>query len=92
MFILFIVIACALIGVLIAVLPWGFTGLIGWLLAGPAAILMLGTFTTTDVRRRAAGMYASRPIATTLYWVAATLTIIAVIVTAILTALWVGRL
>ncbi|WP_293876700.1 hypothetical protein [uncultured Brevibacterium sp.] len=92
MHILFIVLGCAVLGIIIAVLPWGFTGIIGWLIAGPVAILMLGNFTTTDVRRRAGGMYASRPAATTLYWVAAILTLIAVIVTAILTALWVGHL
>lgn len=92
MHILFIVLGCAALGIIIAVLPWGFTGIIGWLIAGPVAILMLGNFTTTDVRRRAAGMYASRSAATTLYWMAAILTLIAVIVTAILTALWVGRL
>lgn len=92
MHILFIVLGCAALGIIIALLPWGFTGIIGWLIAGPVAILMLGNFTTTDVRRRAGGMYASRPAATTLYWLAAILTLIAVIVTAILTALWVGHL
>lgn len=92
MHLLFIVLGCAVLGVIIAVLPWGFTGIIGWLIAGPVAILMLGNFTTTDVRRRAAGMYASRQAATVLYWVAAIVTLIAVVVTAILTALWVGHL
>lgn len=92
MHILFIVIGLAVLGIAIAVLPWGFTGIIGWVIAGPVAILMLGNYTTTDVKRRASGMYASRPAASTLYWVAAIVTIIAVIVTALLTALWVGRL
>lgn len=89
---LIVALAAAVVGAALAFLPWHFLRPIGWLLAGPVAILALGYFTTTDNKRRASGLYAGNPAAKALYVVALVAALAAVVITALLTAFWVGRL
>ncbi|MYM20134.1 hypothetical protein GSY69_09180 [Brevibacterium sp. 5221] len=96
--ILFGVLGAAVLGVAIAVflgtvaVGWGPATILGWLLAGPVAIVLLGVFASVDTRRRAEALYAVDPTARLLYGVCAVVCAAAVITTAILAAVWVGRL
>jgi hypothetical protein len=65
--------------------------LIGWALAGPVAIGVLAFFVLTDTKRRTAPTYVQPPGMARLYFGAAAVVAIAIIVSAIGAAYWVGR-
>ncbi|GAA2102134.1 MULTISPECIES: hypothetical protein [Brevibacterium] len=90
--VLWAALVAAVVGVGVALLPWGPTSPVGWLFAGPVAILLLGRYGSEDVRRRTDSLYATHPAAVPLYWAAVAVTVLAVLATALLTAFWVGRL
>lgn len=50
--------AAALVGLLVAVIWGGATGgLVGWLIAGPVAIVLIGLCLASDAKRRGTGWY-----------------------------------
>ncbi len=80
-------------GVLAAVAggtPW--LAVTAWVLAGPAAFATLGAYSTADTRQRARSVYAAPPWLRTAYRVTAVVAVLAVVVTAVRIAEWVGRL
>lgn len=63
-----------------------------WLLSGPVAIALLAAFTTFDTRARALAVYARRGWLKPLYVTCLVLCAVAVCISAVRIALWVGRL
>lgn len=63
-----------------------------WVLAGPIAIALVAVFSIQDTRARTAAMYSSSSFVTWLYRGAIVLSLIAVIISALKIADWVGRL
>jgi hypothetical protein len=89
---LYISAGLAVVGIVLALLPWNWLAPIGWLLAGPGALLTLGRFSAVDTRNRASGLYAFKSLAGPLYWTAAGIAVVGIIVTALFTAFWIGRM
>jgi hypothetical protein len=92
-----VAIALALGGALIAgigALTGGLvaTAMLGWLLAGPAAIGALAVFNRVDTRRRTEAIYSAPTWTTTLYWVVLGLALIGIVIAAWQIALWAGTL
>lgn len=81
--------------VLGALLAWllGSTALtlVGWLFAGPVAIVLLGCFHKTDTFRRASGLYAEPSYLKTIYMTTIAVCLVAVIISAVFVGLWWGR-
>lgn len=74
-------IVLAVIGLAVAVALAGATGgTIGWLLAGPAAVLAIGAYLVIDGRRRGSGWYRPAEIAPWLMRAAVVVSIVAVTV------------
>ncbi|MFT4126565.1 MAG: hypothetical protein QM662_10075, partial [Gordonia sp. (in: high G+C Gram-positive bacteria)] len=83
---------CAIGGIVLGAVFWErWIAGIGWFLAGPVAIGVLGLFNATDTARRSAPIYL-RPSWVRAVTVVVTLLIVAgVLVTAVSFAFWVGR-
>lgn len=63
-----------------------------WVLAGPVAIALVAIFSFQDTRARTAALYSSSGFATWLYRGAIILSLVAVVVSALRIADWVGRI
>lgn len=84
--------ALAILGTAIAVVFWGqWPSVIGWVLAGPIAIVMTGLFVTRDTQRRAEPLYLRPGWVSAAYTAVMALVVIGVIVGATAFAFWVGR-
>ncbi len=86
--------ALALVGGVLAAVaggtPW--IAVTAWVLAGPAAFATLGAFSTADTRQRARSVYAAPSWLRAAYGATAVVAVLAVVVTALRLAEWVGRL
>lgn len=87
-------IACAIVAGAVAATSGGnaLTAGASWLLGGPIAIAFLAIFTFQDTARRADVFYSRRTWIPLVYGVTIALIFIAIIVSALQLALWVGRL
>ncbi|MDO5752287.1 hypothetical protein [Arthrobacter sp.] len=83
--------------VIALVLALGFGGVpaltvAAWVLAGPVAIALVAVYSFRDTKARTAALYSSSGSATWLYRVAIMLSLVAVVVSALRIADWVGRI
>lgn len=84
--------AIAAAGLAVAVIGWqSWLALIGWALAGPLAIGVMGAFLGSDTRRRAEPIYVRPDWITIAYAAVAVLSAVGIIVGAIGFAIWMGR-
>lgn len=67
------------------------SALLGWLLAGPAAIGALALYTRVDTRRRTTSIYSAPRWTTALYWVVMGVCLVGIALGAWQIALWAGR-
>ncbi|MGW6694916.1 hypothetical protein ACWF62_14210 [Rhodococcus sp. NPDC054953] len=65
---------------------------LGWLLAGPAAVLLLGGFTTRDTAQRALPSYTEKAAAKWCYGIVAAVALVGIVLGAWSIADWAGRL
>lgn len=80
---------------LVVALVFGATpalAIVAWVLAGPVAIALVAVFTLQDNRARTAALYSVNPAMTWIYRGAIALSLIAVIVSALKIADWVGHI
>jgi len=83
----------AAVGIVVAALGWGtWIALIGWGLAGPAAIGVLAAFLAVDTDRRTQAVYVRPDWLTAAYVVVALLAGAGIVVGALGAGFWAGRL
>lgn len=86
--------AAAVIALVLALIVGGdpVMAVTAWILAGPVAIALVAVFSFQDTRARTAALYSSSDFATWLYRGVIILSLIAVVVSALRIADWVGRI
>lgn len=85
--------AIAVAGLVVAAVGWqSWLAIIGWALAGPLAIGVMGAFIASDTRRRAEPVYVRPDWLNAIYAAVAILSGIGIIVASVSFALWAGRL
>ncbi|GAB19898.1 hypothetical protein GOEFS_096_00750 [Gordonia effusa NBRC 100432] len=85
----------ALVGLVIAIVGVfreDAVALVGWALAGPLAIILLGFFVAADTRRQAEPVYTRPGWVGLVYAIAAVLIVAGIVVASVGVALWIGRL
>ncbi|WP_349826641.1 hypothetical protein [Brevibacterium litoralis] len=89
---LWVLLGCSVLGGLLAWILNGPLTLIGWLVAGPAAVAVLGIYHRTDIARRSRPLYARTGSADLLYWAGLVVCGLGVLASAVAVALWIGRI
>lgn len=87
--------AIALIGLgagIAGVIERNWISAIGWALAGPVAIVVLGLFMAADTKRQAEPVYARPGWLSAVYGIVAALIVIGIVVASVGIALWIGHL
>ncbi len=87
-----VVAAVAAVGAAVGAFGWGsWLATVGWALAGPVAIGLVGLYTATDTARQTAPVYLRPGWLRALYAVVVLLIVVGVTVGALGIAFWIGR-
>lgn len=87
--------ALALVGLAVAVVgavgaSW--VSLVGWAIAGPVAIVVLGLYLAADTKRQTAPVYTRPGWVRVVYGLVAAVIVVAIVVGSVGIALWIGHL